>query len=304
VLVDEKGNCRVAAIDIDDHDSKHPIDLVKLALEGARRNIPAVVCRSRNGGAHILFFFASGQPAKLVRARLKQIATALGYPDAEVFPKQNRVTKKNPGNALRAPYLGNGRSTTYGHGPDGCTLSFEQFHARAEEIRIGDLARLDDIDLTPAPESRPEAASKADAHSSVKVEPGQTIREGSRNNFLYHHAYRQTLAGCPLEVVKDFTRALNKALCEAEVEELELERTVFRSIERVTPAKKVKFLNDTVSQLIVVKSQNGRTGFNRRLAHHFPRGAWPITPRIAKPGRPRGGVFTFTPRTMVPIYFC
>ena len=52
------------------------------------------MCRSKSGGAHVFLFTDSFAPAALFRSKLKDMAAKLGYANAEIFPKQNKVDMK------------------------------------------------------------------------------------------------------------------------------------------------------------------------------------------------------------------
>lgn len=112
VPVRRDGTCRFAAIDIDVDTTDHR----ELAARVAARRLPLVTCRSKSGGAHLYAFFPEpGAKAGHVQRVLKRWAAALGYPQAEVFPKQARVGGRNLGNWINLPYHGAlaGETTRY-----------------------------------------------------------------------------------------------------------------------------------------------------------------------------------------------
>lgn len=124
------GTCHWAAIDIDKYDLTHA-DIVKALAD---RDIPGIVCRSKSGGAHILFFFSEPVPAATVMTKLVGVAVGLGWPaDTEVFPKQS---DPNVGNWLNMPYFDADKGTRYAVREDGRGLSLYQFLKTAEAGRI------------------------------------------------------------------------------------------------------------------------------------------------------------------------
>ncbi|GCD56724.1 plasmid replication protein, CyRepA1 family [Acetobacter pasteurianus] len=142
------GTCYWAGIDIDKYDLTHA-DIVKALVE---RELPGIVCRSKSGGAHILFFFSELISAATVRAKLKGIVADLGWPaDTEVFPKQD---KPNIGNWLNMPYFDADKGTRYAVREDGRGLSVYQFLKTAEAGRItkAQFEALNAAEASPAPQ--------------------------------------------------------------------------------------------------------------------------------------------------------
>ncbi|MBV1830529.1 hypothetical protein HNW77_06435 [Komagataeibacter sp. AV436] len=142
------GTCHWAGIDIDKYDMIHA-DIVKALAE---RNLPGIVCRSKSGGAHILFFFSEPINAGKVMAKLKGMVSDLGWPiETEVFPKQ---AVPNIGNWLNMPYFDAEHGTRYAVGQDGRGLSLYQFLKTAEAGRITE-AQFDTLhtaEAAPAPQ--------------------------------------------------------------------------------------------------------------------------------------------------------
>lgn len=124
-LVPVRGDstCRFAAIDID----VDTIDHAKLYRAVATRRFPLTVCRSKSGGAHLYLFAAEpGLKTSLVIPTLRRWAGLLGYPHAEIFPKQLATSKKDFGNWINLPYFGGDNTTRYAFGSDGA-LSLQEF---------------------------------------------------------------------------------------------------------------------------------------------------------------------------------
>lgn len=126
VPVREDGTCLFAAIDID----VDTIDHAALARKVAALQLPLTVCRSKSGGAHCYFFMAPpGRPARSVRLLLAAWATAIGYANAEVFPKQDTINATTLGNWINLPYFHAAAPTRYAVDVTGQPLSLEAFVA-------------------------------------------------------------------------------------------------------------------------------------------------------------------------------
>ena len=67
-----------------------------------------ILFRSKSGGGHACLFTNDFVPAVIMRAKLKLIASALGFAKAEIFPKQDyiRVDRGDTGSFLNLPYHG------------------------------------------------------------------------------------------------------------------------------------------------------------------------------------------------------
>ncbi len=119
------------AVDLDVYDGLSHADLVNKL---ARLNLPAVVCRSKSGGAHCYLFASEPIPAALMRARLKEIASALGHDSAEIFPVQATITAGDCGGWINLPYFNGMLAARYAVGLDG-PMSPEEFVQYAESVR-------------------------------------------------------------------------------------------------------------------------------------------------------------------------
>jgi len=107
VLVNEKGLCSCASIDVDVYDKGDQLDVIEPAVQ--RGLVP---CRSKSGGLHLFLFLKDAQPAAAVQAVLRDLAQQLGVPNAEIFPKQTQIVEERGdfGNWIVMPYFG----STYG----------------------------------------------------------------------------------------------------------------------------------------------------------------------------------------------
>lgn len=134
IPIREDNTASWGAIDVDTYPLEHSA-LVR-RIEDLR--LPSVVCRSKSGGAHCLFFTTEPVAAGDMQAKLTEFAAALGYGGCEVFPKQAQVLleRGDLGNWLNLPYFGADRSTRYGFSPDGEALSLSAFLDFAESRRL------------------------------------------------------------------------------------------------------------------------------------------------------------------------
>lgn len=169
----EDGTVLFVALDID----KYSVDLARMARYLARKKFPAVVCRSKSGGAHVYIFFLEPAPMAKVRPSLKKFATHLGFPKCEIFPKQNKLGPGDTGNWINLPYFDAERTTRYALGPDGQALTFQEFIACAE-LRRTTVEALRDVEL--------EDLRFRHAPPCLRALTAQgKFPEGSRNNGLF-----------------------------------------------------------------------------------------------------------------------
>lgn len=181
LLLDPEACTYWAAIDIDDYS----LDVPEFARMAAARGLPGIVCRTKSGGIHFYVFFSQPVETAAVRRKLAEWAAAIGYRDAEIFPKQDRlddirvvdcelcegkpgnkkclncagsgrVTVIDYGNWINLPYQSGARSTRYGLGPDGVALTLDEFLDAAERARLS-RAELDACPTLLPPPGSPKA---------------------------------------------------------------------------------------------------------------------------------------------------
>lgn len=127
------GHCRWGAIDVDAYD----LDLPGVAAKIGRSHLPLIPVRTKSGGLHLLLFLRDFTPASTVRKVLREWAIVLGWPTAEVFPKQDAAVDTNScGSWLNMPYAGGEFSMRYGLGPDGAALTVEEFLRLAAQLAV------------------------------------------------------------------------------------------------------------------------------------------------------------------------
>lgn len=149
----DDGRCSWAAIDIDAHHGKPPIDLAALSERVEKANLPLLVCRSKSGGAHAYLFLSDPAQCDKVRRLMSSWAAAIGHPGVEVFPKQDvlgpdlETGNRSLGSWINLPYFG-GNSTDRYCWFGGKQLQIEDFLTTAEayattyakliEVQVGD----------------------------------------------------------------------------------------------------------------------------------------------------------------------
>lgn len=117
--------CQWGAIDIDQYDVSHKT-LVSTLRE---HKIPAVVGRTKSGGAHVWVFLSAPVEAEEMQRKMTELAAALGYAGSEIFPKQTTILldRGDTGNFLNMPYHSGDKSTRYGFDDNAEGLTPEQF---------------------------------------------------------------------------------------------------------------------------------------------------------------------------------
>jgi putative DNA primase/helicase len=180
IPLDDDEMVRFAAIDID----LYPFDHAKLASQLDDWELPFVVCNSKSGGAHVYVFFCEPEDPARVIVELQKVSAALGYPNAEIFPKQVKRPAGGYGNYINLPFFGHSKLTYYCWDGDR-QLDLDGFLALAES-RVTNLAALSaaiaQADLRNADYSGPKNLPFADV-----------IPNGQRNITLFKEAV--SLAG-------------------------------------------------------------------------------------------------------------
>lgn len=126
--------CSWGAIDIDEYDVDHK-DLVSQLKQN---KIPAVVGRTKSGGAHVWVFINQSIEAADMQRRMAELSAALGYSGSEIFPKQSTilVDRGDTGNFLNMPYHAGKNSTRYAFDENGEGLTPEAFITYAQKFVI------------------------------------------------------------------------------------------------------------------------------------------------------------------------
>jgi hypothetical protein len=173
-----------AAIDIDDYTLNIPELIEKVKDCG----LPLVPCRSKSGGLHLYVFNKVPLDAKLVQTKLHEIASNLGYPRAEVFPKQTKLAPDGVGNWINLPYFDVKDTDRFAYDVEsGREIKGFPLFLRYAEGRRVDRGAYRQIR---AREVRPEeaGAALADGPPCLQSLLANGIEEGGRNTVLFNLA--------------------------------------------------------------------------------------------------------------------
>lgn len=223
IPIRDDATVRFAAIDIDNNS----IDHVKLEQRIAELGLPLVVCRSKSGGAHCYLFLSEDANAGTVQGKMTKWAAALGYPKAEVFPKQVALASaRDVGNWINMPYFGTliedkSRRALL----DGKWIGAEAFleHAAARLITVAQL-----VALGPTTPPAPEGGDLDEAPPCLLALAARGFGEGTRNNTLFNLAVYARLRHGE-HGWQDATRELNAQHMHPALPESEV-RSILRSV--------------------------------------------------------------------------
>ncbi len=156
VPIRDDGLCTWGVIDIDVHGpNAYDADPAKVAPKADKLNVGLIVCRSKSGGAHCYAFFPRPLGVEFARQVLKGWATTMGYPTAEVFPKQDRIVAGGLGSWINLPYFNAAGVTERYAIIGGMPTSLEHFLTEAEKraaaVDQGPAAGTTLYDLSQAP---------------------------------------------------------------------------------------------------------------------------------------------------------
>lgn len=177
IPINSRNTCRFGCIDVD----VYPLDHILLVKQCSDLGAPAVVCRSKSGGAHIYFFIKTPISAADMRDKLSEIAAALGYGSAEIFPKQEKllVERGDVGNFINLPYFGGDMTLRPAYNDKGVELSLEEFLDFAEK-QMADPADFMDLQLGSTTEFMPECPP------CLVTITTNGIGEGGRNETMFN----------------------------------------------------------------------------------------------------------------------
>lgn len=185
--------CLWGAIDIDEYGSDFNGRDVALSVYRDlhdKVNIPCVVTFSKSGGLHIWFFFSRPVFAGVVQKKLVDIASAIGFPGVEVFPKQSTLktrggsSESGPrlGNWINLPYFNQEETDRYAIATDGVRLSLSEFLDYCDKNQIDadrfSQLKVEGTDILPF----------ADGPPCLQKMARQGVPQGGRDNSLYQMA--------------------------------------------------------------------------------------------------------------------
>jgi hypothetical protein len=156
-------------IDIDQYPISHA------DLERECKDLPVVITKSKSGGAHIWLFCRAPVDARIMQQKLSMIACALGYPHAEIFPKQTmRTSAEDIGNWINLPYYGDSRKAIH----EGKEIGLDEFLRIAAQRKVS-------AEMSKLSKASGDAFA-SDGPPCIEGLVGQGgFQEGSRNDGLF-----------------------------------------------------------------------------------------------------------------------
>ena len=135
IPIRDGNDCIFGAIDIDFYQG---LDLRAIVARLRKAGIPLIVCRSKSGGAHLYCFSRVPVPAALMKAKLSEVASFLGYGGSEIFPKQTQILteKGDVGQWINMPYFNGTRGMRYAVDIDGSAMSPDAFLIAADALAV------------------------------------------------------------------------------------------------------------------------------------------------------------------------
>ena len=199
IPINEDNECRWGCIDVD----KYTLDHKQIIIKVEQLGVPLSICRSKSGGAHLYLFTKQYVSAKDMQTKLSEMATAIGYPKAEVFPKQIELyqregeEKRDTGSWINLPYHGRSR---YGLSDLGDALSLEEFLSCYDNLVVGALKSI-------KTDFKNEVIK--DGPPCLQILTEQGVSDGSRNNALFNVGvyYRKADPDSFKELIEDYNRS-------------------------------------------------------------------------------------------------
>jgi hypothetical protein len=200
VPINDDDQCKFGAIDID----VYPLDHKALLKQVKQKKFPLIMCLSKSGGAHLYLFTKQYVSAKDMQTKLSEMATALGYPKAEVFPKQIELyqregeEKRDTGSWINLPYHGRSR---YALDENGKGLTLEEFLSHHDSLVVGALKSI-------KTDFKNEVIK--DGPPCLQILTEQGVSDGSRNNALFNVGvyYRKADPDNYKELVEEYNQKL------------------------------------------------------------------------------------------------
>ncbi len=225
------GTCLWAVLDVDGKGVVPVLDLVAVLR---RHGIPFAVERSKAKGWHLWVWFAMPIPGWKARAVLRSLAAEAGWPDTEVFPKQDDLATHGLGSFMNLPWQGasvkEGRTLFV-------DLSKEQWPPYTDQLAyLESIPKISETDLDhiiAAKGLRPPEERTASSGNGRAAPVGDTIPDHTRNITLTSLAGSMRRRGMSPEAILAALRVEN-AKCAPPLGDEELRR-IAASVGRYEP---------------------------------------------------------------------
>jgi hypothetical protein len=186
IPITRENRAKFGAIDIDQYDLDHAGLIAKVR----KYRLPVIPCRSKSGGAHLFVFLSDWVEARLLREYLGEMASALGYAKAEIFPKQDSILieKGDVGNFINLPYFDAENTLRYAFNDAGEAMTLEEFLDAVEVSRV-DLSAMEFltyVDEDVAQEDAPERGWLKELPPCIR----NKLREGPITSERNHWAFQ------------------------------------------------------------------------------------------------------------------
>jgi hypothetical protein len=181
VPITDDATCLWGAIDID---SDRKPNLIKIAGEVHKYELPLITCRSKSGGVHLYLFCSEPVPAALIRGKLMEWSVALGHSGVEVFPKQIRLAnKRDIGNWINMPYFSGDETVRYAVRSDGTKMPLDAFLDLADVLAVSEV----ELEATGMPMDLSFGARLEEAPPCLQCIAGRGgAGEGQRNKMMFN----------------------------------------------------------------------------------------------------------------------
>ena len=230
IPITRENKAKFGAIDIDQYDLDHSALIAKVR----KYRLPVIACRSKSGGAHLFVFLTDWVEAKLLREYLGEMASALGYAKAEIFPKQDSILidKGDVGNFINLPYFDAENTLRYAFNEAGEALLVEEFLDMVDRSRV-DLSAMEFltyVDEEAPQEETPERAWLKQVPPCIR----NKLREGPISNERNHWAFQYTVFAKKKDIDnwKGLVEEFNSREFSPSLPTQELSNTVMRSHEK------------------------------------------------------------------------
>lgn len=230
IPITRENQTKFGAIDIDQYDLDHAALIKKIR----KYRLPVIPCRSKSGGAHLFVFLTDWVEARLLREYLGEMASALGYAKAEIFPKQDSILieKGDVGNFINMPYFDAENTLRYAMNEAGEAMTVEEFLDAVDRNRV-DLSAMEFlsyVDEDTPKDDVPERAWLKEVPPCIR----HKLREGAIETERNHWAFQYTVFAKKKDIDnwKGLVEEFNAREFSPPLPTQELANTVLRSHEK------------------------------------------------------------------------